>query len=73
MIAGVVGAVCGLVVFGAFADIGDRFALAADVPFLPMVAVAALVWLLPETKGGNRSPVAGRRLSPRTAESGCTP
>jgi MFS family permease len=49
--AGVVGAVCGLVVFGAVADIGNRFALAADVTFLPMVAAASLFWLLPETKG----------------------
>ena len=49
--AGVVGAVCGLVVFGAVADVGNRFALAAEVTFLPMVATAALFWLLPETKG----------------------
>ncbi len=49
--AGVLGAVCGLVVFGAVADVGNRFALAADVTFLPMVAAAALFWLLPETKG----------------------
>jgi MFS family permease len=49
--AGVVGAVCGLVVFGAVADVDNRFALAADVTFLPMVAAAALFWLLPETKG----------------------
>ena len=49
--AGVVGAVCGLVVFGAVADVGNRFALAADVTFLPMVAAASLFWLLPETKG----------------------
>ena len=49
--AGVVGAVCGLVVFGAVADVGNRFALAAEVTFLPMVAAASLFWLLPETKG----------------------
>jgi MFS family permease len=49
--AGVVGAVCGLIVFGAVADVGNRFALAAEVTFLPMVAAAALFWLLPETKG----------------------
>ena len=49
--AGVVGAVCGLVMFGAVADVGNRFALAAEVTFLPMVAAAALFWLLPETKG----------------------
>ena len=49
--AGVVGAVCGLVMFGAVADVGNHFALAAEVTFLPMVAAAALFWLLPETKG----------------------
>ena len=49
--AGVVGAVIGLVLFGAVADVGDRFSLAAVVTFLPAVPVAALLWLVPETKG----------------------
>ncbi len=49
--AGVLGAVGGLVAFGAVADVGNRFALAADIVFLPAAAVAALFWLLPETKG----------------------
>ena len=49
--AGVLGAVCGLVLFGAVADVGNRFALAADITFLPMTATAALFWLLPETRG----------------------
>jgi MFS family permease len=49
--AGVLGAVCGLVVFGAIADIGNRFALAAALTFLPAMFVAALFWTLPETKG----------------------
>jgi MFS family permease len=49
--AGVLGAVIGLVVFGAIADIGNRFALAADLTFLPAMTVAALFWTLPETKG----------------------
>ena len=51
MTAGVLGAVCGLVAFGAVADVGNRFASAADVTFLPTAAAAALFWLLPETKG----------------------
>jgi hypothetical protein len=49
--AGVLGAVGGLVVFGTVADVGNRFALAAEVTFLPMMAAAALFWFLPETKG----------------------
>jgi MFS family permease len=49
--AGVLGAVVGLVVFGAIADIGNRFALAADLTFLPAMVITALFWSLPETKG----------------------
>ena len=49
--AGVVGAVVGLVAFGQVADVGDRFAVAADFTFLPTAAAAGLFWLLPETKG----------------------
>jgi MFS family permease len=49
--AGVLGAVGGLVAFGAVADVGNRFASAADLTFLPATAAAALFWLLPETKG----------------------
>jgi MFS family permease len=49
--AGVLGAVVGLVVFGAIADIGNRFALAAALTFVPAMFVAALFWALPETKG----------------------
>jgi MFS family permease len=48
--AGVLGAVTGLVMFGAIADIGNRFALAAALTFLPAMFVAALFWALPETK-----------------------
>jgi MFS family permease len=48
---GVLGAVAGLVTFGAIADIGNRFALAAELTFLPAMFVAALFWTLPETKG----------------------
>jgi MFS family permease len=49
--AGVLGAVGGLVVFGAVADVGNRFAAAAELTFLPAAAAAALFWFLPETKG----------------------
>jgi MFS family permease len=49
--AGVLGAVAGLVVFGAVADVGNRFAEAAAVTFLPATVAAALFWLLPETRG----------------------
>jgi MFS family permease len=49
--AGVIGAVAGLVVFGTVADVGNRFAAAAELTFLPAAAAAALFWLLPETKG----------------------
>ncbi len=49
--AGVVGAVAGLVVFGAVADVDNRFATAAEVTFLPASVAAALFWVLPETRG----------------------
>ncbi len=52
--AGVLGAVVGLLVFGALADVagvGNHTALAATVTFLPMVPAAALLLALPETKG----------------------
>ena len=50
--AAVIGAVVGLVFFGAVADVGSRFAVAAELTFLPAGAVAAvLFWLVPETKG----------------------
>lgn len=49
--AGVLGAVGGLVAFGAVADVGNRFAAAGELVFLPAAAAAALFWLLPETRG----------------------
>ncbi|HWF15926.1 MAG TPA: MFS transporter [Acidimicrobiales bacterium] len=49
--AGVLGAVAGLVLFGAVADVGNRFAAAAELTFLPAATAAAFFWLLPETKG----------------------
>jgi MFS family permease len=51
LVAGVLGASAGLVVFGAVADAGDRFGLAAAVTFLPTAVAAALFWCVPETKG----------------------
>jgi MFS family permease len=51
VVAGVLGAVVGLVLFGAVADVGNRFAAAAELTFLPAAAAAALFWLVPETRG----------------------
>jgi MFS family permease len=47
----VVGAVVGLVVFGTVADVGNRFAPAALITFLPAMALSGLIYLLPETRG----------------------
>lgn len=49
--AGVLGAAVGLLVFGLIADIGNRFAIAAAVTFLPSVLVALVFFFVPETKG----------------------
>ena len=49
--AAVLGAVVGLLVFGAVADVGRTAGLAATVTFLPMIPAAALLLLLPETRG----------------------
>jgi MFS family permease len=49
--AGVLGAAIGLVTFGAVADAGNRFGLAALVTFTPALVAITLFWLLPETKG----------------------
>ncbi len=49
--AGVLGAVAGLVTFGAVASAGHRFAVAGLVTFLPAALVMGLFWLLPETRG----------------------
>lgn len=52
--AGVVGAVVGLLAFGAVADTGtvsDHAGFAAAVVFLPMLLSTGLLLLLPETKG----------------------
>jgi MFS family permease len=47
----VLGAVAGLVLFGAVADVGNRFGPAALATFLPAMALSGLVWFLPETRG----------------------
>jgi MFS family permease len=51
--AGVLGAVVGLVAFGAFAQVGHRFdgTRAAAITFLPVLVATALFLRLPETKG----------------------
>lgn len=49
--AGVLGAVSGLLAFGAIADVGNRFSLSALVVFLPAAVFAGLFFLLPETRG----------------------
>jgi MFS family permease len=49
--AGVFGAVVGLVVFGAVADVGNRFAFAAALTFLPAALASGFFWLVPETRG----------------------
>jgi MFS family permease len=49
--AGVLGAVTGLVVFGAVVGAGHRFAAAGLVTFLPAALIMGLFWLLPETRG----------------------
>ena len=49
--ASVLGAVGGLLAFGAVADLGDRFGVAALVVFLPALLGLALFLMLPETRG----------------------
>ena len=51
VVAGVLGAGVGLLIFGTVADVGNQFALAAEVTFLPAALIAGLFWLLPETLG----------------------
>jgi MFS family permease len=49
--ASVLGAVAGLLVFGAVADVGGRFSTAALVTFAATIPLACLFALLPETRG----------------------
>jgi len=51
LVAGVLGAVTGLVVFGTVAGASHRFLVAGLVTFLPAALVMVLFWLLPETRG----------------------
>jgi MFS family permease len=48
--AGVFGAVAGLLAFGAIADVGSRFGLAAVIVFAATIPATALVLALPETR-----------------------
>jgi MFS family permease len=52
--AGVLGAIVGLLAFGAIANVGDRFGFAAAVTFLPASAGVILLLVVPETR--NREP-----------------
>jgi MFS family permease len=49
--AGVLGAVAGLVIFGAVVGAGHSFAVAGLVTFVPAALLMGLFWLLPETRG----------------------
>lgn len=49
--AGVLGAGSGLVAFGAVADVGHRFGIAAALTFLPAALMSGLFWFVPETCG----------------------
>jgi MFS family permease len=51
LVAGVLGAVTGLVVFGAVASASHSFAVAGLVTFVPPALVMVLFWRLPETRG----------------------
>jgi MFS family permease len=66
--AGVLGAVTGLLVFGAVADIGgvaNHAGVAAAATFLPMVLATGLLLLLPETRGRELDELRpGRRGGP---------
>jgi MFS family permease len=48
---GVLGAVVGLVVFGAVATVNNRFGIAAVITFVPICLASGLFWLVPETRG----------------------
>jgi MFS family permease len=48
---GVFGAIAGLLAFGAVADVGNHFGLAAVVVFAATIPATALFALLPETRG----------------------
>jgi MFS family permease len=58
--ASVIGAVLGLLLFGAVADVGGRFSSAALVTFAATIPLAGLFALLPETRGLEPEQVAAR-------------
>ena len=49
--ASVLGGVSGLLAFGAVADVGNRFGIAATATFLPTLVLLGLFLALPETRG----------------------
>jgi MFS family permease len=51
LVGGVLGAVTGLVAFGAVADTDHRFGIAGAVTFLPAALIMTAFWLVPETRG----------------------
>jgi len=51
LVAGVLGASVGLVAFGAVANVGNRYAPAAMITFLPAAVLAGVFWWVPETRG----------------------
>jgi len=51
VVGSVLGALVGLLLFGTVADIGNRFATAAVVTFLPAMALSLVIFTLPETLG----------------------
>jgi MFS family permease len=59
--AAVLGAVAGLLAFGAVADVGNHFGLAALIVFPLTVPATALFWLVPETKGREPEEVSPER------------
>ncbi len=56
---GVLGAVVGLVAFGAVADVGNRFGLGALATFAPVAPAALLLLCVPETKGRELEATSG--------------
>jgi MFS family permease len=60
IVAGVAGAVVGLVAFGAVSDVAGRLSLAPIVTFLPVLPIALLLSALPESKGLEPEQVSAR-------------
>lgn len=60
--AGVLGATAGLLVFGALADVNNRFSVAALATFLPVIPAVLLFRLVPETRGREPEELWGDQL-----------